>query len=172
MCGWSLTEAANTGVRPLWSLASTSAPFLSKRLARKGRPARHAKWRGGKLVVQRKKALQVIKYSNRFCRQKCVVLYTSFTPHSLLPAVPSGELIEYGRLLESIFPEVWADDRTETFLAGLQKELHMFEHHKASFIQEFSEKDFEYLHSGWEAKIKRVLSKEQCWGLFLATKER
>ncbi|CAG0888823.1 unnamed protein product [Cyprideis torosa] len=58
---------------------------------------------------------------------------------------------EYGRLLESIFPEVWADDRTETFLAALQKELHMFELHKASFIQmEFTVKERAKLASWYE----------------------
>ncbi|CAG0892259.1 unnamed protein product [Darwinula stevensoni] len=77
---------------------------------------------------------------------------------------------EYGKLLESVFPEVWSDDRTEQFLMVLKKELAHLEHIKDSFIKEFSEDDYNYLVEGWKAKVQRVHSGYQAWGVFLATK--
>jgi phosphoethanolamine N-methyltransferase len=77
---------------------------------------------------------------------------------------------DYAHILEKIFPEVWSDDRTTTFVKVLNRELAHFEAHKDSFIKDFSEKDYNDILDGWKAKLVRAANNDQAWGMFLATK--
>ncbi|OIT21052.1 PREDICTED: phosphoethanolamine N-methyltransferase 1-like [Nicotiana attenuata] len=78
----------------------------------------------------------------------------------------------YGQMLRDAgFNEVVAEDRTEQFIKVLKKELDTVEKEKESFIQEFSEKDYNDIVGGWKAKLIRSTSSgEQRWGLFIAKK--
>ncbi|KAL3335456.1 hypothetical protein AABB24_031598, partial [Solanum stoloniferum] len=75
----------------------------------------------------------------------------------------------YGQMLRDAgFNEVIAEDRTEQFMKVLQKELDIVENERESFIQEFSEQDYNDIVGGWKAKLVRSSSGEQRWGLFFA----
>lgn len=63
-----------------------------------------------------------------------------------------------------------ADDKTEQFVDILQVELDRFNERKEEFLDQFEENDFDYLVSGWEAKLERCGFGDQAWGLFTATK--
>ncbi|XP_052180415.1 phosphomethylethanolamine N-methyltransferase-like [Diospyros lotus] len=77
----------------------------------------------------------------------------------------------YGQMLRDAgFVEVVAEDRTDQFIQVLQKELGSTEQDKESFIQDFSEEDYNEIVSGWNAKLMRSSSGEQRWGLFIAKK--
>ncbi|KAF3650361.1 Phosphoethanolamine N-methyltransferase [Capsicum annuum] len=77
----------------------------------------------------------------------------------------------YGQMLRDAgFNEVIAEDRTELFMKVLQKELDIVEKERESFIQEFSEQDYNDIVGGWKAKLVRSSSGEQRWGLFIAKK--
>lgn len=79
---------------------------------------------------------------------------------------------EYGQMLRDAgFDEVIAEDRTEQFISVLQKELNTVEKERDSFIQEFSEQDYNEIIGGWKAKLIRSSSGEQRWGLFIAKKK-
>ncbi|PHU15332.1 Phosphoethanolamine N-methyltransferase 3 [Capsicum chinense] len=73
-------------------------------------------------------------------------------------------------LRDAGFNEVIAEDRTELFMKVLQKELDIVEKERESFIQEFSEQDYNDIVGGWKAKLVRSSSGEQRWGLFIAKK--
>ncbi|CAN4118115.1 unnamed protein product [Withania somnifera] len=78
----------------------------------------------------------------------------------------------YGQMLRDAgFDEVVAEDRTEQFINVLQKELNTVEKERDSFIQEFSEQDYNEIVGGWKAKLLRSSSGEQRWGLFIAKKK-
>lgn len=68
------------------------------------------------------------------------------------------------------FQEVIASDRTEQFTDILQVEVNRFIKQKEEFLQQFEEIDFDYIVSGWEAKLVRCGAGDQKWGLFTATK--
>ncbi|MCD7452158.1 hypothetical protein HAX54_015270 [Datura stramonium] len=68
------------------------------------------------------------------------------------------------------FQRVIAEDRTEQFMKVLRKELDTVEKERVSFIQEFSEQDYNDIVGGWKAKLIRSSSGEQRWGLFFAKK--
>eukprot|EP00268_Persea_americana_P064537 TRINITY_DN850_c0_g1_i2.p1 TRINITY_DN850_c0_g1~~TRINITY_DN850_c0_g1_i2.p1 ORF type:complete len:491 (-),score=107.70 TRINITY_DN850_c0_g1_i2:232-1704(-) len=77
----------------------------------------------------------------------------------------------YGQMLKDAgFAEVIAEDRTDQFMNVLKRELDVIEKDKATFIQEFSEKDYSEIVDGWKAKLKRSIAGEQRWGLFIAKK--
>jgi phosphoethanolamine N-methyltransferase len=77
----------------------------------------------------------------------------------------------YGRMLEAAgFADVVAEDRTWQFEASLKRELEDATANKDAFVQEFSEKDYEAIVTGWQDKLARVARGEQRWGLFRATK--
>ncbi|WMV35240.1 hypothetical protein MTR67_028625 [Solanum verrucosum] len=77
----------------------------------------------------------------------------------------------YGQMLRDAgFNEVIAEDRTEQFMKVLQKELDIVENERETFIQEFSEQDYNDIVGGWKAKLVRSSSGEQRWGLFFAKK--
>lgn len=46
-----------------------------------------------------------------------------------------------------------------------------FEGIKDSFIQDFSQKDYDELMDGWKIKVVRCSDGEQGWGLFKARKQ-
>ncbi|KAK4375516.1 hypothetical protein RND71_006193 [Anisodus tanguticus] len=75
-----------------------------------------------------------------------------------------------GMLRDAGFNEVISEDRTEQFMKVLQKELDIVEKERESFIQEFSEQDYNDIVGGWKAKLIRSSSGEQRWGLFIAKK--
>ncbi|CAN4100295.1 unnamed protein product [Withania somnifera] len=78
----------------------------------------------------------------------------------------------YGQMLRDAgFDEVIAEDRTEQFMKVLQKELDIVEKERESFIQEFSEQDYNDIVGGWQAKLIRSSGGEQRWGLFIAKKK-
>lgn len=68
------------------------------------------------------------------------------------------------------FENVVADDRTEQFVDILEAELKRFIRRKSPFLDQFDEHDFDYIVSGWSAKLERCGSGDQAWGLFTATK--
>ncbi|KAJ8559987.1 hypothetical protein K7X08_004045 [Anisodus acutangulus] len=77
----------------------------------------------------------------------------------------------YGQMLRDAgFNEVISEDRTEQFMKVLQEELDIVEKERESFIQEFSEQDYNDIVGGWKAKLIRSSSGEQRWGLFIAKK--
>lgn len=63
-----------------------------------------------------------------------------------------------------------ACDKTEQFIDILHAELGRFEKRKVEFLNQFEEHDFDYIVSGWEAKLERCGEGDQAWGLFTATK--
>jgi len=78
---------------------------------------------------------------------------------------------DYGKLLKDIgFVNVRAEDRTEQFVSVLNTELERMKTIKEGFIQEFSEKDYTDLVTGWQDKIRRCGNGDQKWGLFYAEK--
>ncbi|XP_078163961.1 phosphoethanolamine N-methyltransferase-like [Carex rostrata] len=77
----------------------------------------------------------------------------------------------YGKMIEAAgFHDVVAEDRTNQFLEVLQRELDTTAKNKDEFLQDFSEKDYDDIVNGWNAKLKRSSLGEQRWGLFIATK--
>eukprot|EP00250_Pteridium_aquilinum_P022641 c25496_g1_i1 orf=374-1858(+) len=79
---------------------------------------------------------------------------------------------EYGQMIQQGgLDEVISEDRTAQFVNILNNELALFEKRKVSFLQEFSEEDYDAIVEGWKAKLKRCEEGEQKWGLFLATKK-
>ncbi|CAN6584827.1 unnamed protein product [Malus baccata var. baccata] len=77
----------------------------------------------------------------------------------------------YGQMLKDAgFDEVIAEDRTDQFKAVLERELDAVEKDKDSFVQDFSQEDYDDIIGGWKAKLIRVDSGEQKWGLFIAKK--
>jgi phosphoethanolamine N-methyltransferase len=80
---------------------------------------------------------------------------------------------EYGALLAAAgFTDVAAEDVTHEFDASLRAALARAEQHKAAFVTEFSQADYDHIVGGWRAKLARVATGEQKWGLFVATKPR
>ncbi|CAI9773704.1 unnamed protein product [Fraxinus pennsylvanica] len=78
----------------------------------------------------------------------------------------------YGQMLRDAgFDEALAEDRTDQFIKVLEKELDTLEKDKASFIQDFSEEDYNEIVGGWKSKLIRSSSGEQRWGLFIAYKK-
>ncbi|PQQ15486.1 phosphoethanolamine N-methyltransferase 1 [Prunus yedoensis var. nudiflora] len=78
----------------------------------------------------------------------------------------------YGQMLKDDgFDEVIAEDRTDQFKEVLQRELDAVEKDKDTFIQDFSEEDYDDIVGGWKAKLIRADSGEQKWGLFIAKKK-
>ncbi|KAH9617871.1 hypothetical protein KSS87_018616 [Heliosperma pusillum] len=77
----------------------------------------------------------------------------------------------YGQMLRDAgFGEVIADDRTDQFIEVLQKELNEVEKDKDTFVNDFSEEDYNAIVGGWKSKLVRTRSGEQRWGLFIAIK--
>ncbi|GLT65262.1 hypothetical protein SLA2020_377010 [Shorea laevis] len=78
----------------------------------------------------------------------------------------------YGQMLRDAgFDKVVAEDRTDQFIQVLQRELHSVEKEKNTFIQDFSEEDYNDIVGGWKAKLVRSSSGEQRWGLSFAKKK-
>ena len=78
---------------------------------------------------------------------------------------------EYGKIIESAgFVDVKARDMTLEFIKVLKGEVSNFSDKKKAIIEEFSEKDFDYIVNGWTDKIRRCNDKDQAWGYFVATK--
>ncbi|KMZ62579.1 Phosphoethanolamine N-methyltransferase [Zostera marina] len=110
------------------------------------------------------------------------VLISDYCKKDGAPSIEFGEYIKqrgydlhdvdaYGQLLKDAgFKHVIAEDRTNQFLDILTKELDSIEKDKESFIHEFSEEDYDDIVNGWKAKLVRVASGEQKWGLFIAKK--
>lgn len=78
----------------------------------------------------------------------------------------------YGQMLRDAgFDEVIAEDRTDQFISVLEKELDKVEKDKETFIEDFSEEDYNDIVGGWKSKLIRSSSGEQRWGLFIAKKK-
>lgn len=73
----------------------------------------------------------------------------------------------YGGMIEGAgFVATKAVDYTKVFVESLQAELHRMKSERARFLETFEEADFDYLMSGWEAKIRRyVCGSVMCWSL-------
>ncbi|GKE08906.1 hypothetical protein Tco_1412457, partial [Tanacetum coccineum] len=69
------------------------------------------------------------------------------------------------------FGKVTAEDRTVQFKEVLTRELERVEKEKEEFIRDFTEGDYNDIVGGWKAKLVRVGSGEQKWGLFYAEKK-
>jgi phosphoethanolamine N-methyltransferase len=77
----------------------------------------------------------------------------------------------YGQVLESVgFVQLQAIDMTKEFINILEGELKEFIPKKDAIQKEFSQKDFDYIVSGWTDKIERCSSGDQAWGYFVAKK--
>ena len=73
--------------------------------------------------------------------------------------------------MESVgFVQVEAKDVSKMFIDVLTREVSEFSAKKKAIIEEFSEKDFNYIVNGWNDKVKRVSDGDQVWGYFLAKK--
>ena len=78
---------------------------------------------------------------------------------------------QYGKVLENAgFVNVQADDVTDNFVGVLKRELGEFTAKKKAIIDEFSQKDFDYIVDGWNDKVKRCSQGDQVWGYFVAKK--
>jgi len=78
---------------------------------------------------------------------------------------------EYGKILESAgFVDVQATNMTPGFIDILKGEVSEFSQKKEAIINEFSQKDFDYIVTGWNDKIKRCSDGDQAWGYFVAKK--
>jgi len=78
---------------------------------------------------------------------------------------------EYGRIIESAgFVDVVATNYTPGFIDILKGEVTEFSKKKQAIIEEFSQKDFDYIVTGWNDKIKRCSDGDQAWGYFVAKK--
>ncbi len=78
---------------------------------------------------------------------------------------------EYGKILASAgFVDVNAVDMTPKFIEILQNEVDLFSQKKDDIVKEFSQKDFDYIVTGWNDKIKRCTDGDQAWGYFVAKK--
>jgi phosphoethanolamine N-methyltransferase len=76
---------------------------------------------------------------------------------------------QYGKMIESAgFVDVVATDATDKFEASLRKELELVEGQKDEYIKDFSEKDYNDIVGGWNAKLGRL--DQQRWGFFTARK--
>eukprot|EP00193_Tetraselmis_chui_P011354 CAMPEP_0177775812 /NCGR_PEP_ID=MMETSP0491_2-20121128/14337_1 /TAXON_ID=63592 /ORGANISM="Tetraselmis chuii, Strain PLY429" /LENGTH=522 /DNA_ID=CAMNT_0019294477 /DNA_START=141 /DNA_END=1710 /DNA_ORIENTATION=- len=76
---------------------------------------------------------------------------------------------QYGKMIEGAgFVDVVATDATDKFEASLRKELALVEGQKEEYIKDFSEKDYNDIVSGWNAKLGRL--DQQRWGFFTARK--
>jgi len=78
---------------------------------------------------------------------------------------------DYGNVLRRAgFHQVRALDRTAQFVDILHREMKTFDAMQDSFVEEFSQQDFNYIMQGWLAKTKRCAAGDQVWGLFIAQK--
>uniref|UniRef100_A0A803P7K5 phosphoethanolamine N-methyltransferase n=1 Tax=Cannabis sativa TaxID=3483 RepID=A0A803P7K5_CANSA len=78
----------------------------------------------------------------------------------------------YGQMLKDAgFEDVIAEDRTDLFIAVLQRELDVVEKEKEEFISDFSKEDYNDIVGGWKSKLIRSTCGEQRWGLFIANKK-
>jgi phosphoethanolamine N-methyltransferase len=78
---------------------------------------------------------------------------------------------EYGKILESAgFVDVEATNMTPGFIDILKGEVYDFRQKEHAIIDEFSQKEFDYIVDGWTAKIKRCSAGDQAWGYFVAKK--
>ncbi|KAM6568127.1 hypothetical protein CsatB_016112 [Cannabis sativa] len=78
----------------------------------------------------------------------------------------------YGQMLKNAgFEDVIAEDRTNLFIAVLQRELDVVEKEKEEFISDFSKEDYNDIVGGWKSKLIRSTCGEQRWGLFIANKK-
>ncbi|XP_078064307.1 uncharacterized protein LOC144490438, partial [Mustelus asterias] len=80
---------------------------------------------------------------------------------------------KYGQVLRDVgFTSVRAEDRTQQFVDILNLEHRRLETGRATFLQEFSEDDYNYIMDGWKEKMLRSADGDQRWGLFVAEKPR
>ena len=78
---------------------------------------------------------------------------------------------EYGKVLENAgFVDVQAKNYTKEFVDVLKRELGEFTAKKKAIIEEFSQKDFDYIVDGWNDKVKRCADGDQVWGYFVGKK--
>jgi len=78
---------------------------------------------------------------------------------------------EYGRIIEKAgFQKVIALDKTKLMIDIMKMELGKFHKIKETFVEEFSQEDFDYIDQGWSDKLVRCNEGDQAWGLFTATK--
>lgn len=79
---------------------------------------------------------------------------------------------EYGNIFKELgFVNVRAEDKTDTFVYYLNYELEKIDKIKESFIQEYSQQEYDYLIQGWKEKLVRCSQGHQKWGLFYAEKK-
>lgn len=80
-------------------------------------------------------------------------------------------VLEYGDIFTKLgFKNVRAEDKTDLFVECLRNELKKMDLIKHEFVTEFTLEDFDYLVSGWKAKIVRCGDGSQKWGLFYCEK--
>ena len=78
---------------------------------------------------------------------------------------------EYGQVLANAgFVDVQAKNYTKEFVDVLKRELGEFTAKKEAIIEEFSQKDFDYIVNGWNDKVGRCADGDQVWGYFVAKK--
>ena len=78
---------------------------------------------------------------------------------------------EYGQVLANAgFVDVQAKNYTKEFVDVLKRELGEFTAKKKAIIEEFSQKDYDYIVNGWNDKVGRCADGDQVWGYFVAKK--
>ncbi|EFJ29738.1 hypothetical protein SELMODRAFT_146547 [Selaginella moellendorffii] len=114
---------------------------------------------GGKLLI------------TDYCRSKDEVS-AEFLEYIKKRGYDLHDVDHYGQMLRDAgFVDVVAEDRTDQFVRILTKELDAVERNKKSFLQDFSEEDYEDIVHGWKSKLVRCGQGHQKWGLFRATKK-
>eukprot|EP01083_Nonionella_stella_P287532 978750_1 len=80
---------------------------------------------------------------------------------------------EYGEIIEKAgFINVISKDETKQFVSVLNDELNKFERIKDEFVNEYTEKDYHYIVSGWKSKVVRCNDGDQKWGSFIGYKPK
>lgn len=78
---------------------------------------------------------------------------------------------EYGQVFTDLgFCNVEATNVTDFMVEMLNSEIKRMEGMKTEFIEEFSQKDYDELMSGWEDKLVRCAAGNQVWGKFYCEK--
>lgn len=71
---------------------------------------------------------------------------------------------------DAAFVDVIGKDETNQFVNVLNAELKQFALIKKEFVDEFSEKDYDYIVKGWKNKVVRCNDGDQKWGSFIGYK--
>jgi len=77
----------------------------------------------------------------------------------------------YGEVMKQAgFENVKTEDRTTFFVKCLKDELAMLQSNKSTFLEKFTQEDYDELEAGWQSKIKWCSEGDMCWGVMEGNK--